>query len=95
MTRVLIECWGMGDGSAGPVGQFLERYDLNAHSGLGEAWWTTDTDKAMKFKDGAEAMTAWRAASTVKPVREDGRPNRPLTAYSITFTTIPEKGDHL
>lgn len=90
-----IECWGMGDGSSGPVGQYLERYDLDAHEGLGQAWWTTDADKAMKFATPALAMEAWRSTSSVKPVREDGRPNRPLTAYSITFTQVPEKGAHL
>ena len=39
----------------------------------------------MKFADMSEAFECWKRQSTVCPLRADGKPNRPLTAFSITF----------
>jgi hypothetical protein len=49
----------------------------------GRIWLTADRDKAHKFASAAEAMAAWGAVSKTRPVRPDGRPNKPLTALSI------------
>jgi hypothetical protein len=49
----------------------------------GRIWLTFDRDKAHKFASGAEALEAWGAVSKTRPVRPDGRPNKPLTALSI------------
>lgn len=70
------------------VGSYLERYDPNYMLGDGAAWWTPDIDKAQRFADLTEAWECWRQTSTIKPLRADGLPNRPLTAYSITFKDI-------
>jgi hypothetical protein len=69
-------------------GQYLRRYDPDYQDGLGRAWWTSSRDKAKRFADVGAAMEAWRQISSIQPFRLDGRPNRPLTAYSITFEDI-------
>jgi hypothetical protein len=37
----------------------------------------------MRFKTAGEAWMLWRRPSRVRPVRADGKPNRPLTAFTI------------
>ena len=51
--------------------------------GAGHLVLTNDPAEAMTFKDGAEAMQFWRQQSKSRPKRRDGKPNRPLTAYSV------------
>jgi hypothetical protein len=65
------------------VGPFLEWSDPDAKRGLGDEGWTDDPAKAKKFKSFTEAMECWQAQSRVRPYRDDGRPNRPLTAFSV------------
>jgi hypothetical protein len=85
MTAVLV-CWGLAtQGAESPpelIGQYLQSYDVEAYDGRGTAEWTSDVNKAMKFDDVSEAVIAWRTQSKVRPLREDGRPNRPLTAFN-------------
>ena len=64
-------------------GTYLESYDPDAHDGMGAIVWTSDITKAMRFASFVAVMAAWQTTSTVNPVRDDGRPNRPLTAFNI------------
>jgi hypothetical protein len=66
------------------VGKFLSRYDPEAHGGRGQAWWTADVADAWVFADAAAAFAAWQTVPVSRPVREDGKPNRPLTAFTIS-----------
>lgn len=52
-------------------------------SGRGTVVLTTDESEAMQFKSMSDAMEFWRQQSKSKPTRPDGKPNRPLTAYSV------------
>jgi len=70
-------------------GEYLEWADPDANNGIGADRWTTDIDKAKKFATFADAVECWRAQSTVNPVRPDGKPNRPMTAWSITVEDAP------
>ena len=36
-----------------------------------------------------DVMDCWKTRSLVAPLRDDGKPNRPLTAYSIEPVEIP------
>jgi hypothetical protein len=65
-------------------GAYLEWSDPDADNGWGDERWTSDLAKAKRFKDFIEAMNCWKAQSTVRPLRPDGRPNRPLTAFSVS-----------
>jgi hypothetical protein len=69
------------------MGQYLEWSDPNANDGFGDDRWTDDLAKAKKFGSFAEALECWKAESTIRPLRDDGRPNRPMTAYSV----MPER----
>lgn len=67
---------------------YLKAYDVNAFSGRGSAELTENRDEALRFADFAAMMEAWRTQSSFRPIREDGKPNRPLTAYTIEGETI-------
>lgn len=49
---------------------------------------TADRRKAKVFPSIKEALEYWRQSSGL---REDGEPNRPLTAFTVTFEQAPEK----
>lgn len=71
-----------------PEGAYLAAYDADAHDGRGLADWTDDLSRALKFDTPAEAMSYWRQQSRVRPLREDGEPNRPLTAYTVEIVPV-------
>lgn len=75
----------------GPVlGLYLEWSDPNARGGMGDDRWTDSVDRARKFETLDAAVSCWTAVSFVRPVRPDGKPNKPLTAYSVTIEVVPE-----
>jgi hypothetical protein len=44
---------------------------------------TPDITKAQHFTTKIEALELWRSVDPRNPKREDGRPNRPLTAFTV------------
>jgi hypothetical protein len=73
------------------TGQYLKSYDPEARDGEGEVTWTPDRGLAMTFPDVAAAHACWTQVPRSRPVRPyDGQPNRPLTAWSITFETASD-----
>ncbi len=86
---VVIRCVGVMGVSAFyppvPGGAYLASYDPDGRAGLGSITWTDDIAQAMIFPGHAEAWACWRQTSTVLPRRADGKPNRPLTAYSVSL----------
>ena len=84
----LVKCW---DGSTGwPAGAFLAEYDPEANNGRGEIWWTEDIARAVSFPDAKGAIACYRAVPANRPVREDGKPNCPLTVFSVEFVKLPD-----
>lgn len=77
-------------GSRNLAGTFLEYYNPNAFGGRGAAQGTSQLDKAIVFDTVADALALWRQVSTVWPKRPDGKPNRPLTAFTVEVVPIPE-----
>lgn len=71
------------------VGNYLEWSDPNAKFGRGDDRWTPDLAKAKRFPNFRAAMECWKAQSTLVPTRPDGKPNRPMTAYSVTIEYVP------
>ena len=51
---------------------------------------TTNILEAKRYPSIIEAREDWMQVDQRHPLRPDGRPNRPLTGYSITFDPIPE-----
>lgn len=62
---------------------YLSFYDLDAYDGRGEARVCSDPIDALKFDTILEALECWRQPSEIRPWRFDGKPNRPLTAYTV------------
>jgi hypothetical protein len=91
--RVLINCVGLGRSIGGgwPVGAYLASYDPGGNDGQGDAVWTRDPAQAMVFGSAAEALERYRAVPANRPVRVDGKPNRPLTALAIELVPVPDQ----
>lgn len=66
-----------------PPGAWLVFYNPNAHDGRGVAHWSLHARDALRFDTPTRALDFWRQVSDVKPVRGDGEPNRPLTAFTV------------
>lgn len=75
----------------GELGQpcWLAGFDVEAHDGMGEAWYTEYPQAALTWPDTASAMAAWRSVPEARPVRDDGRPNRPLAALTVELEAAP------
>ena len=67
---------------------YIQSYDLNYMGGRGQAMLTSDVTKAATWDTEIDVFKAWRTTSTLMPVRDDGRPNRPLTAYTISAEAV-------
>jgi len=93
MTDVGIRCMTLARGAnwKAPVGQWLKSYDPEAFKGRGTAEWTDNPSEAMRFPSAIEAMRCWQQTSRTRPLRGDGKPNRPLTAFSIEVLAIPQE----
>jgi hypothetical protein len=70
-------------------GPYLEWFSVDAYDGRGSDIWTHDVSKAMRFPSFEAATECWRRQSTVTPLRTDGQPNRPLTAYNVIIEQVP------
>lgn len=73
-------------------GQYLCDYDPDGANGRGIIRWTPDITKALIFRNMDAAMDTWRLQSKRIPLRPDGQPNRPLTAYSIELAPVDKEG---
>jgi len=71
--------------------QYLVSFDFDAMCGIGFGIFTDKPEHAMRFKTLRDAMEFWRTQSTVKPLRPDGEPNRPLTASTVSIFKLEEK----
>lgn len=86
MTYV-IKCVGVGADDAGPqVGLYLRDWDLEDRGGRGSSVWVADIYQAAPFASLPAAMGTWKAQCASVPLRPDGKPNRPLTMYSVEIT---------
>lgn len=70
------------EGTDPPWG-YVEFFDPDAHGGPGAIKLTSNRRLARRFASKGDAFEAWRQQSSVKPLRPDGKPNRPMTAFSI------------
>lgn len=66
-------------------GRYVSRYDPDAHGGRGEVWTVVDPREALQFDSLVALADFHRQVSKVKPLREDGKPNRPITAYTVSI----------
>jgi hypothetical protein len=71
-------------------GSYVKTYDPDAFNGQGDMTATHDSKEAKRFPDAKAAMEFYRQVSTVRPVRGDGKPNRPLTAFTVSFKSVAD-----
>lgn len=98
VLRVMaFEGWTDGDPRAlgeEAIGKYVVSYDPDAYDGRGYATWTDDLAEALRFPTPAEALVFYQRTSTVLPIRPwDGKPNRPLTAYSLECAPVSPLAD--
>lgn len=72
----------------GVEGTYISGYQPDAYSGRGSATYTRYAERALQFRSPSEAIAFWRQQSAVRPFREDGEPNRPLTAITVAVEVI-------
>lgn len=68
---------------------YLASYDADSDGGRGRCTVTLNPAEAMSFENMTQAMEVWRTQSKVRPLREDGKPNRPLTAFTVELVQVP------
>jgi hypothetical protein len=95
MSGVVMRCLDTSnpfdaEGAPAPIGKWLRSYDPEAHEGRGAASFTTNLDEAFVFPNAGIAIDAYRAVPMARPFREDGLPNRPLTACTMEFLTVEQ-----
>ena len=81
MTYHLFAAWEAWTGR--PINKWVKACDVDAENGRGRIEFTPHRADAMPFADFLSAMEFWKRQSTVTPLRDDGKPNRPLTAYTV------------
>lgn len=91
LTPYVLECFSMV--TMQPIG-YVMTYDPDMpwpeHDNGGCGWveTTRDIKKALRLKDIGAALTVWKMQSERIPLRADGKPNRPLTAYSCSMVPL-------
>ena len=58
--------------------------------GRGNLTVTHEKRLAKRFSDFHEAASFWKQQSKRNPLRPDGKPNRPLTAYTVEFERVED-----
>lgn len=98
----VIQLLGYASGGASPVdGQYVVDYDptwINDVTRDSAGWalmvktlrTTLDINKAKKFADAGDALLYWKMQSPNRPLRPDGKPNRPLTAFTAEIKDAPQ-----
>lgn len=83
MKRYVMRLWGSAYVGFTDHAEYLKDFDADAHDGGGSVEATADPKEAMKFSTAGAGLELWRTPSTVRPLRDDGKPNRPLSAFTI------------
>jgi hypothetical protein len=72
-----------------PIGAWVASYDPEGDHRAGACSLTHDPNEALRFHTARDAWALWQRQSVTRPVRSDGQPNRPLTAFSIVLRPLP------
>lgn len=72
-----------GGAGAEAAGQYVRSYDPNGYGGRGRLTLTRDVRQARQWLSVGTAMATAQAQSRTHPLRPDGKPNCPLSAYTL------------
>lgn len=88
-TMFVIKILSGAGGMKTPLdGKYVKGFDPDAFDGRGNVTGTPTREHAMQFPEAGEAFLFWTTQSTVRPMRPDGKPNRPMTAYTINVERV-------
>lgn len=80
----VIQVVGLADGTDTPHdGRYVTEIDVDAWDGRGMLYTINNAEEALGFESYADAFEYWRQQSAVRPLRPDGKPNRPGTAFTV------------
>lgn len=71
-----------------PINSWIMDFDVDANEGRGGVKLTRMPQHALRFESMANALAAFHTQSKVQPLRDDGKPNRPLTAYTCEIRRL-------
>lgn len=75
-------------------GMYVKHYDPDGVFADGTMLAVTDKpEEAKQFSGKGEALEYYNQVSKKEPVRADGKPNRPLTAFMCCFGTVEQCKD--
>lgn len=89
-TAFAIRLIGKANEPELPTPHYMRELDVEAVDGFGAVLLTTDISEAQVFESAYAALECWRKQSKTRPLRDDGQPNRPLTAYTIEIVGVVE-----
>jgi hypothetical protein len=69
-------------------GQYVADYTPSGYEGRGDLVLTPYPSRAKRFPSMAAATDCWRSTSRTHPVRPDGKPNRPMTAWTVEIARL-------
>jgi hypothetical protein len=74
------------------INRWLAEYDPDAGSGpySGVITSTTEVAAAKRYESADACLNEWMRVSTRVPLRPDGKPNRPLSAFTIEPRRLPD-----
>lgn len=70
------------------AGLYVMDMDVDAYKGIGFLTCAIAPQRAKTFASPGAAMEYYRRTSKVTPLRPDGKPNRPLTAFNVEFLQV-------
>jgi hypothetical protein len=79
--------WGLTD--CAETGRYLVLFDVAANDGQSPVPTATTAAEAAVFANEADAFAFYQTQSRVTPLRDDGQPNRPLTAFTVELEPAP------
>ena len=88
-----VACMSLVDGRMPPeiAGAWLVWYDPAGNDGHGDAAWSHDPADAARFTPEEWAELSRRRRLN-RPVRPDGKPNRPITMFTLMIVTVDPAG---
>jgi hypothetical protein len=69
------------------LGGYIKSFDAEANDGMG-AVRTGSIEDALVFDTKHSAILFWQQSPKCRPLRPDGKPNRPLTAYDVEIAPL-------
>lgn len=88
-----IKLIGLGRKPTDKDGMYLVSAGIDSGDMIADVRATPLPELAMTFDSFAAALEYWKRQSTVRPLRPDGKPNRPFTAWSVEIEQGKEGTD--